>query len=591
MYESHFQFQARPFPYAPRTDLYFPAASIEHAHQTLARLVERAEGPGLLIGGPGTGKSLVCQMLAERFRDAFHVVVLTSAQLNTRRALLQHILFKLGLTYRGMDEGELRLSLIEFLESDLSPRKGVLLLVDEAHALPLRLFEDLRMISNLAQNGQPRVRVVLSGSPQLEERFAQPELESFNQRLAARCYLQPLNYDETCAYVHSQIAKAGASPDRILAPDAWQAIYHATDGIARLINQVCDHALMLACTAQRGSVDGHLIQEAWADLQQLPTPWQPSVKASSAQASVVEFGELDNDEAGDGAIDDIGTIVASDADDVQEPLSPELEASFDLPDRLDELERQPDEVDEPAPVSAVFDAPPPQVADAAARPAAVEDSRCPASASPFDERFEQEEVVIDRYASLQATHRGDTPTILKQREIALAMQTIFEQVPAQASPPPPIASEPAGQVPDVDETAPTFDQIEVESHEAESEPPIEAIGDPEPREQAPVEDIEERVLQTLSELDLGLAEQSADSADETIPGSLQAIEDDSCIPLALNQQADQASRVQVVRSLPPDDNDMIIVVDEDHGAKPLRSSGGISHRQEYRQLFSRLRQS
>jgi type II secretory pathway predicted ATPase ExeA len=292
MYESFFQFHTRPFPCTPRTDLYFPAASIEHAHYTLARLIERAEGPGLLIGGPGTGKTLVCQMLEDRFRQSFHIVMLNSAQLTTQRALLQHILFELELAYRGLDEGELLLSLMEFLQPGKSPKAGLLLLVDEAHTLPAPVLEGLRTITNVTRNGQPRVRLVLAGGPQLEERFAHPELDCFNQRLAARCYLQPLNYDETCAYVRSQIAKAGAPPDRVIAHDAWQPIYHATDGIPRLINQICDHALMLACMTQRGQLDGRMIDDAWADLQQLPTPWEPTGGESPAATGVIEFGGL-----------------------------------------------------------------------------------------------------------------------------------------------------------------------------------------------------------------------------------------------------------------------------------------------------------
>jgi len=130
MYEDFFGFEERPFPSAPRVNLYFPASSAENAHQTLTRCIGRAEGPGLLIGGAGTGKSLLCHLLAARFRDAFHVVMLTSARLCTRRALLQSILFELGLPYRGLDEVELRLSLIDFLKLDESDREGVLLLVD-----------------------------------------------------------------------------------------------------------------------------------------------------------------------------------------------------------------------------------------------------------------------------------------------------------------------------------------------------------------------------------------------------------------------------------------------------------------------------
>ena len=152
---------------------------------------QRAEGIGLVTGPAGTGKTLLCQVLAEQSRGQLEVALLASGRFNTRRSLLQAILFELGLPYREMEEGDLRLSLIDHL----SPRggtsqSGLLLIVDEAHALPLRLLEELRLITNLVRNGQARVRLVLSGSPQLEERLASPKMTSFNQRVTARCYLE-----------------------------------------------------------------------------------------------------------------------------------------------------------------------------------------------------------------------------------------------------------------------------------------------------------------------------------------------------------------------------------------------------------------
>ena len=296
MYEAFFQLKTRPFPSTPRTDLYFPASAIETSRQTLARCIERAEGPGLLIGGPGTGKSLVCGLLADQFRERFHLVKLDHARFCTRRALLQAMMFELNLPYRGLDEGELRLALIEFAKSRDSHREGVLLMIDEAQTLPARLVEEVRMIGNVIVAGQPRLRLVLSGNAALEERLTSPKLESFNQRIAARCYLQPLNYDETAGYMQAQIVAAGGEASRLFADNAWQAVYHASGGIPRLINQVCDHALMLAAAAQRRILDAAVIEEAWADLQQLPLPWPTKANAASTDAeTVVEFGSLEAD--------------------------------------------------------------------------------------------------------------------------------------------------------------------------------------------------------------------------------------------------------------------------------------------------------
>src|SRR4029079_2446856 len=111
-----------------------------------------------------------------------------------------------------------------------------------------------------------------AGGMAIEERLASPKLESFHQRIAARCYLQPLPRDETIYYVQEQLKRCGASAESVLADGATVAIHTATDGIPRLINQVGDHALMLAALGGHRQIDAAGIEEAWADLQQLPVP-------------------------------------------------------------------------------------------------------------------------------------------------------------------------------------------------------------------------------------------------------------------------------------------------------------------------------
>jgi type II secretory pathway predicted ATPase ExeA len=292
MYESFFGLAQRPFPAVPAADRYFPAPSMEAARATLARSIDRAEGPGLIVGPAGSGKTLLLEVLAEQFRDRFQVALLLSGQLTTRRALLQVILFELGLPYRHMEEGELRLSLIDHLTRAEQCPAGMLLLLDEAHTVPLRILEEVRMITNLVRHGQPRARLVLAGAPSIEEQLANPRLDALSQRLAARCYLDSLGRGETAGYLKHQVTVAGGIADRVFAEDAYEAVYRATGGVPRLMNQVCDHALMLAFTDGRRPLDAAAIEWAWADLQQLPAPW--GVAPADAQ-SVVEFGRLEEE--------------------------------------------------------------------------------------------------------------------------------------------------------------------------------------------------------------------------------------------------------------------------------------------------------
>src|SRR5207237_10878682 len=140
---------------------YLPAASVDAARQALARCVERGAGAGLLIGPPGMGKSLLLQVLSAQFADKMAVVQLAGGQLESRRELLQAILFELHLPYRGMEEGEMRLALVDHLTAGDKSPQGMLLVVEEAKTFPKLLLEDVRRMTTRAAGGERRARFVL----------------------------------------------------------------------------------------------------------------------------------------------------------------------------------------------------------------------------------------------------------------------------------------------------------------------------------------------------------------------------------------------------------------------------------------------
>ncbi len=304
MHEELFHSPERPFRATPDIRFYFPHDSVEAARQTVLRAVLRAEGPVMVMGGAGLGKSLLGTVVVEDLATRFDIVQLYAARLCSRRALLQSILFELKLPYRDLSEGELRLSILARLEpsSDYAP-DGVVIVVDEAHTLPAKLLDELRLITNFTRAHQPRARLVLIGNLRLEDTFAEPQLESFNQRLAARCYLQPMNRQQTREYVFHQLTAAGFKPKELVTEEAINSVYAASEGVPRLVNQIMDHSLALAATGSQSPVSSALVEEAWADLQQLPAPWHagadklPSGSSTSRTAtSTVEFGALEDDD-------------------------------------------------------------------------------------------------------------------------------------------------------------------------------------------------------------------------------------------------------------------------------------------------------
>ncbi len=294
MYESFFGLCRRPFVASADPEYFFATPPAQAAVENLLRMIRRCEGIGVVIGPPGTGKTLVLRVLANQLSSEFSVVGLFTGRYETPRALLQGILFHLGQPYRGLDEGELRLALAEYLgkRSAAEIARQIVLLVDEAHGLPLRVLEEIRALGNLLP-GQAAIPIVLAGSLLLEERLTSPKLEAFAQRITVRCYLESFSKTQTEQFVRYQIQKAGANPDPILAPQTLEAVHLATAGIPRLINQVCDHALFLAFTRGQHVLDSALIEEAWADLQQLPGPWNES-PLRAKKSTVVEFGSTPN---------------------------------------------------------------------------------------------------------------------------------------------------------------------------------------------------------------------------------------------------------------------------------------------------------
>ncbi len=301
MYEELFHSVDRPFRATPDPKFYYPHESIETARQTAVRAVLRAEGPVMVLGGAGLGKSLLGMVIADDLSARFDVVKLHAARLCSRRALLQNILFELQLPYRDLSEGELRFSILDRLEpSSENAPDGILVVVDEAHTLPIKLLDELRIITNFTRNNQPRARLVLIGNLRLEHTFAEPQMESFNQRLAARCYLQPMNRQQTYTYIKHQLQIAGVNPRELITEDAVNTVYAASEGVPRLSNQIMDHALVLAITRAQCPVSSALIEEAWSDLQQLPAPWHSGTDKfgtnTTGHSASVEFGSLDDDE-------------------------------------------------------------------------------------------------------------------------------------------------------------------------------------------------------------------------------------------------------------------------------------------------------
>jgi type II secretory pathway predicted ATPase ExeA len=312
MVEAFFGFERRPFSVSPCLDSYVPIAGSELAVEHSVRCVVRGEGPSLIIAGSGLGKTMCAMKIAQVLGDRMQVVFLASSPLCTRRALLQSILYHLGLPHREMSEGDLRIELQEHLRGTGGAGGGLLLLVDEAQTLSMKLLDELRILTNTLCDGMPCVHLILAGTLKLEDTLAHPHMESLHQRIVARHYLAPLNHSETLGYVQRKIELAGGNVASVFQPDALEAIYRASDGIPRLIDQLADQAILQSGVEAQRPIPASRIGAVWTQLHQLPSPWstpheefqaesqegfaaQAVTQGSSEDEPSVEFGALEEE--------------------------------------------------------------------------------------------------------------------------------------------------------------------------------------------------------------------------------------------------------------------------------------------------------
>ena len=289
-------FNVPPFPAFPSVTRYVPIGSLDEALLRVGRSIETREAISLIIGPPGTGKSLACQLLTKRFGKTHDVVVLGDTPIEDRSALLRHLLHHLGVDHVAGPANDLHLALVDRVSS--GDNSGMLIVVDEAQALSVDVMEAIRMTTNIMKDGEPRVTAIICGGPKLDELLVSPAMEAFTQRVATRCYLHPMSGDETNQYISHVIAACGADPSTTITADALSAIHHGCNGVPRLINQLMTQAIDVAEERDQALIDEKIVDHAWAMLQQLPSPMieEPTIsrpgRSSDAPSSSIEFGEL-----------------------------------------------------------------------------------------------------------------------------------------------------------------------------------------------------------------------------------------------------------------------------------------------------------
>lgn len=280
MYENHFGFAELPFSVSPDPRFFYSNPVYREALVTLHYGIEARKGFVIITGEAGTGKTTLLRMLMHNLDSAIHTAFVFNPRL-TFTALLRFILSDLGVTSSAKDRLKLTEQLNSHLIEQLKKGQTVALLVDEAQALSDEILEELRLLSNLETDQEKLIQIVLMGQPELESKLDQPELRQLKQRVTLRCRLLPLTEEEVGLYIASRIKTAGYEGKELFVAEAVRKITHYSSGIPRLVNVVCDNALVIASAASKKQVTGEMIDEVAHDLK---LTGRPQVKAEGAMS-------------------------------------------------------------------------------------------------------------------------------------------------------------------------------------------------------------------------------------------------------------------------------------------------------------------
>jgi general secretion pathway protein A len=252
MYEEYYGFIEKPFSLTPDPKYLYKSESHANAFELLQYAIRRREGFVVVTGDIGTGKTTLCRAILDQLdRKTFTALVLNPFL--SEEDLLRLILQDFGVVSREeIKRGRLALvtkqelieTLNEFLMSLLPLRAGALLIIDEAQNLPHRVLEQIRILSNLETDKEKLLQIVLVGQPNLKDLLKSPELRQLDQRVSIRYELKPLSREETSAYVAHRLTIAGGGVAVSFTPRALEFVHRYTSGIPRLINLLCDRALL-----------------------------------------------------------------------------------------------------------------------------------------------------------------------------------------------------------------------------------------------------------------------------------------------------------------------------------------------------------
>ena len=282
MYEVFYRLKEKPFSLLPDPSYLY----LSEKHQMALTLLEYSllnqAGFCVISGVTGAGKTTLIRHLLNQFGNDVAVGLIT----NTHQSfsdLLRWILMAFNLDYNSDSKPQLYQTFVNFLIEQYAKNRNTVLIVDEAQNMSIETLEELRMLSNINADKDQVLQIILVGQPGLRDKLSRPDLEQFAQRIAVDYHIEPLNAAETSNYIRHRLTIAGGDPE-LFESDAAQSVYRYSNGIPRLINLLCESALVYGYAENVSRISARLVEEVAHERQShglLPRMQSESVYTAS----------------------------------------------------------------------------------------------------------------------------------------------------------------------------------------------------------------------------------------------------------------------------------------------------------------------